>query len=186
MFSGLIAFDGAVASVDGDAQRGLTLVVEAPAAIADGVALGEHVLANVVALRLRLFANLLARLEELLRVPGAKLVHLAARHDASLFELLLERHETVDLLGNEVRTRRRGMPVETRHHHFEQKRPALGAHVVHRLLQLAVGRLRIVAVDDGRLDAEGARALGDVLLAVLLGRRGRDAPAVVRDQHQAR
>jgi riboflavin synthase len=50
VFSGLIAFDGAVASVDGDAQRGLTLVVEAPAAIADGVALGDSVAVNGVCL----------------------------------------------------------------------------------------------------------------------------------------
>jgi riboflavin synthase len=50
VFSGLIAFDGAVASVDGDARRGLTLVVEAPAAIADGVALGDSVAVNGVCL----------------------------------------------------------------------------------------------------------------------------------------
>ena len=50
MFSGLNAFDGTVASIDGDAQRGLTLVVEAPAAIADGVALGDSVAVNGVCL----------------------------------------------------------------------------------------------------------------------------------------
>ena len=43
MFSGLIAHDGRVASVDGDARRGMTLVVEAPGAIADGVAVGDSV-----------------------------------------------------------------------------------------------------------------------------------------------
>jgi riboflavin synthase len=50
MFSGLIAFDGADASVDGDARRGMTLVIEAPAAIADGVALGDSVAVNGVCL----------------------------------------------------------------------------------------------------------------------------------------
>lgn len=50
MFSGLIAVDGSVASVEGDARRGLTLVVEAPGAIADGVALGDSVAINGVCL----------------------------------------------------------------------------------------------------------------------------------------
>ncbi|HTD38016.1 MAG TPA: riboflavin synthase [Candidatus Limnocylindrales bacterium] len=43
MFSGLIVHEGRVASVEGDARRGMTLVVEAPEAIADGVALGDSV-----------------------------------------------------------------------------------------------------------------------------------------------
>src|SRR5882672_2117371 len=42
-------------------------------------ALGVHVLVDLVALRLRLLAHLLARLEELLRVLRAELVHLGAR-----------------------------------------------------------------------------------------------------------
>ena len=46
MFSGLIALDGRVESVDGDARRGLTLVVDAPAAVADGVAIGDSVAIN--------------------------------------------------------------------------------------------------------------------------------------------
>ena len=50
MFSGLIAFDGTVGAIDGDARRGMTLVVEAPAAIADGVALGDSVAVNGVCL----------------------------------------------------------------------------------------------------------------------------------------
>lgn len=50
MFSGLIAFDGRVASVEGDRIRGLTLVVDAAAAIADGVALGDSVAVNGVCL----------------------------------------------------------------------------------------------------------------------------------------
>jgi riboflavin synthase alpha subunit len=50
MFSGLIVHDGRVASVDGDAQRGMTLVVEASGAVADGVALGDSVAVNGVCL----------------------------------------------------------------------------------------------------------------------------------------
>ena len=46
MFSGLISVEGSVASIDGDARRGLTLVIDAPAAIADGVALGDSVAVN--------------------------------------------------------------------------------------------------------------------------------------------
>ena len=46
MFSGLIAHDGRVASVEGDRARGMTLVVEAPSAAADGVALGDSVAVN--------------------------------------------------------------------------------------------------------------------------------------------
>jgi riboflavin synthase len=52
VFSGLIAFDGAVASIEAcpepgrRAQRGMTLVVEAPTAIADGVADGDSVAVN--------------------------------------------------------------------------------------------------------------------------------------------
>ncbi len=50
MFSGLILHDGRVAALDGDARRGLTLTVEAPEAIADGVALGDSVAVNGVCL----------------------------------------------------------------------------------------------------------------------------------------
>jgi riboflavin synthase len=46
VFSGLIAHDGRVASVEGDARRGMTLTVEAPDAIAAGVALGDSVAVN--------------------------------------------------------------------------------------------------------------------------------------------
>ncbi|HEX3465838.1 MAG TPA: riboflavin synthase [Candidatus Elarobacter sp.] len=46
MFSGLIAHAGRVASIEGDARRGMTLVVEAPDAVADGVALGDSVAIN--------------------------------------------------------------------------------------------------------------------------------------------
>ena len=46
MFSGLIVHDGRVASVEGDARRGLTLVVEAPDALAAGVANGDSVAIN--------------------------------------------------------------------------------------------------------------------------------------------
>ncbi len=46
MFSGLIAHDGRVASIEGDARRGMTLVVEAPDAIAAGVAIGDSVAIN--------------------------------------------------------------------------------------------------------------------------------------------
>lgn len=50
MFSGLIVHDGRVASVEGDATKGMTLVVEAPDAIADGVAAGDSVAINGVCL----------------------------------------------------------------------------------------------------------------------------------------
>jgi riboflavin synthase len=50
VFSGLIAHEGRVASVEGDARRGLTLVVEAPEAVADGVAQGDSVAVNGVCL----------------------------------------------------------------------------------------------------------------------------------------
>lgn len=50
MFSGLIAHDGRVASIEGDARRGMTLVVEAPEAVTDGVALGDSVAVNGVCL----------------------------------------------------------------------------------------------------------------------------------------
>jgi riboflavin synthase len=50
VFSGLIVHDGRVASVEGDARRGITLVVEAPEAIADGVAIGDSVAISGVCL----------------------------------------------------------------------------------------------------------------------------------------
>jgi len=50
VFSGLIAHDGRVATIDGDRERGMTLIVEAPGAIADGVALGDSVAVNGVCL----------------------------------------------------------------------------------------------------------------------------------------
>jgi len=46
MFSGLIVHGGAVASVEGDAMRGMTLVVESPDAIAEGLAVGDSVAVN--------------------------------------------------------------------------------------------------------------------------------------------
>jgi riboflavin synthase len=50
MFSGLIAHDGRVASLDGDAVRGMTLVLEAPEAIAAGVVHGDSIAINGVCL----------------------------------------------------------------------------------------------------------------------------------------
>jgi len=50
VFSGLIVHEGRVASVEGDARRGITLVVEAPEAIGDGVAAGDSVAINGVCL----------------------------------------------------------------------------------------------------------------------------------------
>ena len=46
VFSGLIAHDGRVASVEGDARRGMTSSIEAPDAVAAGVALGDSVAVN--------------------------------------------------------------------------------------------------------------------------------------------
>jgi riboflavin synthase len=46
MFTGLIVHDGRVASVEGDPRRGMTLVVEAPDAVAAGVAPGDSVAIN--------------------------------------------------------------------------------------------------------------------------------------------
>ncbi len=50
MFSGLIVHDGRVAALAGDARRGMTLEVEAPGAIADGVAAGDSIAVNGVCL----------------------------------------------------------------------------------------------------------------------------------------
>jgi riboflavin synthase len=50
VFTGLIAHEGRVASLEGDRARGMTLVVEAPSAVADGVALGDSVAINGVCL----------------------------------------------------------------------------------------------------------------------------------------
>ncbi len=55
MFSGLIAHAGTVASIDGDAARGITLAVDAPDAIADGVAIGDSVAINGVCLTVTAF-----------------------------------------------------------------------------------------------------------------------------------
>jgi len=46
VFSGLIVIDGRVGSIEGDALRGMTLVVEAPDALAAGVALGDSIAVN--------------------------------------------------------------------------------------------------------------------------------------------
>ncbi|HEY6237121.1 MAG TPA: riboflavin synthase [Candidatus Elarobacter sp.] len=46
MFSGLIVYEGRVASAEGDARRGITLVVEAPEAVAGGVATGDSIAIN--------------------------------------------------------------------------------------------------------------------------------------------
>ncbi|HTW85622.1 MAG TPA: riboflavin synthase [Candidatus Sulfotelmatobacter sp.] len=50
MFSGLIAHAGKVAWIEGDGARGMTLAVEAPGAIADGVAHGDSVAIDGVCL----------------------------------------------------------------------------------------------------------------------------------------
>lgn len=50
MFSGLIAHLGRVAAIDGDAARGMRLVVEAPGAVADGVANGDSIAIDGVCL----------------------------------------------------------------------------------------------------------------------------------------
>jgi len=46
MFSGLISHQGRIASIAGDATQGITLVVEAPAAIAEGVAEKDSIAIN--------------------------------------------------------------------------------------------------------------------------------------------
>jgi riboflavin synthase len=46
----LIVHDGRVGALEGDAERGLTLVVEAPGAVAEGVALGDSIAVNGVCL----------------------------------------------------------------------------------------------------------------------------------------
>ena len=50
MFSGLIAHLGRVAAIEGDAARGMRLVVEAPDAIAHGVANGDSIAVDGVCL----------------------------------------------------------------------------------------------------------------------------------------
>jgi len=49
----------------------------------------------------------------------------------------------------------------------EQEGPALGAHVVDRVLERGVARLRIVAIDHRGLHAERLAAVGDLVVAVL-------------------
>jgi riboflavin synthase len=46
VFSGLIVLDGSVERLEGDAQSGMTLVLDAPGAVADGVALGDSIAVN--------------------------------------------------------------------------------------------------------------------------------------------
>lgn len=46
MFSGLIVHAGRVASTEGDAKRGMTLTIEAPEALREGVASGDSVAIN--------------------------------------------------------------------------------------------------------------------------------------------
>ena len=48
MFSGLIAHAGVVADIQGDPQRGMTLLIEAPSALAEGVSPGDSVAVNGV------------------------------------------------------------------------------------------------------------------------------------------
>src|SRR5579859_4475609 len=139
-------------------------------AVAHAVDVGEDVPPDVLARRLRLLAHALARLEQLLGVPGAQLVHRRARHQLALLEALLGQRDAVGLLGDEVGPRGRRVAVEARDHRLEEERLSLGAHVLHRARELAVGDLGIVAVDDGGLDAERLAAVGHVPLAVLLAR----------------
>jgi riboflavin synthase len=55
VFSGLIVHDGRVSSTSGDRARGMTLVIEAPDAIADGVAIGDSVAVNGACLTVAAF-----------------------------------------------------------------------------------------------------------------------------------
>ncbi len=50
MFSGLVAYLGQIESISGDARRGMRLVVTAPQAIADGIAVKDSVAVNGVCL----------------------------------------------------------------------------------------------------------------------------------------
>jgi riboflavin synthase len=50
VFSGLIAHVGVVAEIQGDPQRGMTLLIEAPSALAEGVSPGDSVAVNGVCL----------------------------------------------------------------------------------------------------------------------------------------
>jgi riboflavin synthase len=50
MFSGLIAHSGTIAALAGSAESGVTLTIEAPDAIAQGVAVGDSVAVNGVCL----------------------------------------------------------------------------------------------------------------------------------------
>ena len=57
MFSGLIVLDGSVQRLEGDAQSGMTLVLDAPGAVADGVALGDSIAVNGACLTVELFVG---------------------------------------------------------------------------------------------------------------------------------
>lgn len=55
MFSGLIAHLARISAIDGDAARGMRLVLEAPEAIAEGVAAGDSIAINGVCLTVTAF-----------------------------------------------------------------------------------------------------------------------------------
>src|SRR5258708_7823817 len=83
------------------------LAVGSLGALARQVPLGEDVLPDRLPFGLRLLANALARIEELLGVLRSQLVHRGPRQDLALLQSLLEPDEAVDLLRDEVRARSR-------------------------------------------------------------------------------
>jgi hypothetical protein len=136
------------------------------------------------AVRLRLLDDTAGGVEKILGDLLTHLVHAGAGQEAALFQLALKVREAIDLVLGEVGPGGGGVAVEAGDLRFKEEGAALGTHVVHGLLELVVGLLGVVAVDDAGADAEGLAPVGDVFLAVLGAGGGGDAPAVVGDQHE--
>src|SRR5439155_19215347 len=77
-----------------------------------------------------------------------------------------------------------GVPVQPRYLRLDHERSALGAAVFHGALNAEPARQRIISVHDLALDAERFAAIDDVLEAMLSAVLGRNAPAVVHDDHR--
>src|SRR4051812_36969453 len=115
--------------------------------------LGKDVLPDRLWAWRSFLADPLRCLEQLLSEARAHLVHLRTRSELPILELFFEAHEAIGLVLHEVSARSARVSVKARDHGLEEVRLALGADVVHRLLQGEPARLDVVAVDRGRLHA---------------------------------
>src|SRR5690348_3753701 len=126
------------------AMRMAWIIVAISALPADVVLVREHVVPDVAAFRLRLGADALRRVSELVRDVLAHLRHLRARQQRPGLEALLDDIEAVDLVLDEVRAARARVAAQARHHRLEQVRLALLADIVHRRLERRVARLEVI------------------------------------------